>query len=76
MDLDRVLLELRARLDLLDATILSIERLGELHHGRQRQRGVGATMEPARRHREEPRSKPQKAMAARAESPRDPRNLA
>ena len=75
MDLDRVLFELRAQLELLDASILSIERLARFQRRRQHPRSGRPTIEPARRHREEPRSEPPKAMAAGSKPP-EPRNPA
>lgn len=75
MDLDQVLFELRAQLELLDASILSIERLARFQRRRQHPRSGRSTIEPARRHREEPRSEPPKAMAAGSKPP-EPRNPA
>lgn len=71
MDLDQVLVELHAQLELLDATILSMERLARLDRRPQRRRGGRWTMEPTRRHRNRPRSKPPKAMAAGSELRRE-----
>jgi hypothetical protein len=69
MDLDQVLVELHAQLDLIDATILSFERLASLQRPtRERHQSRRRRIEPARRHRRAPMATPQKAMRAGSES--------
>jgi hypothetical protein len=65
MDLDQVLVELHEQLDLIDATILSFERLAPFQPPtRVRHQSRRRRIEPARHHRREPMARPQEAMRA------------
>jgi len=69
VDLDRVLVDLRAQVELIDATIVSLERLAEFDRRmRERRRSGRRRVEPLRRRRRERLGSPRKAMGAGSES--------